>query len=591
MAAKCLGLDALGKTYVALQGSSDEPICERLLRELRVDYRVPDRDLQHIPTKGPVVLVANHPYGVLDGAVLATILKKIRPDVRFLANGVLAAIPEIQDLLIGVDILGQSNGTTRNSSALRKCIEFVTNGGCLIVFPAGEVSHFQVRKFAVADGAWVAGIARMIAAVARSGVALSIVPVHVEGSNSVLFQTAGVVHSRLRTLLLARELLNKKQTVVKLRFGSAIDSQKLLDIPTNAERMDYLRWRSDLLARRAAYKPNLKRPFLRRRRSEAERIAEAVDAQACSAEISSLPAEDLLLTSGDFRVYIASSARIPQVLREIGRLRELTFRAAGEGTGKSIDQDEFDSLYLHLFLWNDARREIVGAYRIAQTDTIRRRRGVKGLYTATLFEYGEVFLDKMGPALELGRSFVRTEYQRSFSALLLLWKGIGKFLARNPRYRILFGPVSISNEYEAVSRNLMLKFLEKRAWLSEWAGFVSSRTPIKPGRNSEVHIPTGFDLDDLSGTVTDLEQGRAGIPVLLRQYLRLGGRLLGFNLDASFNNAVDGLIVVDLTKTDRKLLERYLGKAEATEFLQWNSGGNTAASLMDCVGEPQRRPC
>jgi putative hemolysin len=250
-------------------------------------------------------------------------------------------------------------------------------------------------------------------------------------------------------------------------------------------------------------------------------------------------------------------------LREIGRLRELTFRAVGEGTGKSLDLDRFDGEYLHLFVWNASRNEVVGAYRLAGTDVVRN------LYTATLFKYDQRFLDETGPALELGRSFVRGEYQKGFAPLLALWKGIGVWVARNPRYKILFGPVSISNQYQAVSRELMVAFLERRTSVRDWAGLVSNGNSL-PRRSGRLTLPqSGFDVEDLSDVISDLEPSRNGIPVLLRQYLKLGGKLLGFNVDPEFSNALDGLILVDLCKTEPRLLERYLGKRAAAEFLSY----------------------
>jgi putative hemolysin len=175
----------------------------------------------------------------------------------------------------------------------------------------------------------------------------------------------------------------------------------------------------------------------------------------------------------------------------------------------------------------------------------------------------------MGPALELGRSFIRAEYQRSFSPLLLLWKGIGRYLARNPQYKVLFGPVSISNQYQSISRELMVSFLEREASLRDWMGLVTTRNPLRRLHNSQVP-GEALDLDDLSAVVSDLEPSRAGVPVLLRHYLKLGGKLLGFNVDPKFSNTLDGLILVDLTKTEPRLLERYLGKAETAAFLAFS---------------------
>ena len=570
MLARILGVDQLDRIYHST--TEDRPIPEQLLDKLAVTYRVSELDLQQIPRAGATVIVANHPFGILEGAVIATVLRRIRPDVRFLANQALDRIQAIRDLIIPVNVLG---GTAHNNAAsLRRAIAYLQGGGCLVVFPAGEVSHFQAREGMVADSRWHTVVARLVEALSRKGVAVATVPAYIRGSNSFLFQILGMIHPRIRTVLLARELLNKHDRLVDLRIGSPITHKKLLEIQTPKERTEYLRWRTYLLAGRREFKPQTSPPLLNRIRQRAPRVVLAgVDRSLLVSEVAALTREQRLFRAGDLEVYVTPAYAIPAVLEEIGRLRELTFRAAGEGTGKSTDLDEFDARYLHLFVWNAAKQEIVGAYRLAGTD------GTRDLYTATLFKYNHEFLDKLGPALELGRSFVRAEYQRGFAPLLALWKGIGAYVARNPKYKTLFGPVSISNQYQAISRELMVAFLERRTLLHEWAGLIASRNAFKSSRNpfkrrSVKPLPSaqGFDLEDLSDCVADLEPMRTGVPVLLRQYLKVGGKLLGFNLDPEFSDALDGLIVVDLTKTEPRLLERYLGKAEAQEFLKHQKG-------------------
>lgn len=555
--AHLLGFGEADALYSSLRSTNAQAIPERLLQELCITYRLGDRDLQQIPRKGPVVVVANHPFGILEGAVLAAVLAQVRPDVRFLANDILSAVPEIRDLLIPVDPIG----TRSNFSGLRRSLEFLEGGGCLVVFPAGEVSSLRWRDRAVTDPEWHTSVARMVEALSRRNVAASVVPVFISGSNSILFQALGLIHPRLRTMLLARELLNKRDRRVELRIGSAIAGKKLLEIPTARERTEYLRWRTYLLANRPGYKPLTAAPLRTRLHRSSQAVPDAAEPASLRAEIESLNGEHLLTKAGGLDVYLAPANLIPSVLQEIGRLRELTFRAVGEGTGKPLDVDRFDEHYLHLFAWNAAKSELVGAYRLAGTDQTR------DLYTATLFNYGDAFLDRTGPALELGRSFVRMEYQKGFAPLLALWKGIGAYIARNPRYKILFGPVSISNQYQAVSRELMVNFLERHASMRDLVNLISHRNPFR--RRTQGCC---LDVEDLSDAVSDLEPSRAGIPVLLRQYLKLGGKLLGFNVDPEFSDALDGLILVDLTKTEPKLLERYLGKPEAQELLKYQKG-------------------
>ena len=294
------------------------------------------------------------------------------------------------------------------------------------------------------------------------------------------------------------------------------------------------------------------------------RIADPVPRENLSREVEALRPEACLL-AGEFSCYVAPADEIPAGLQEICRLREVSFRQVGEGTGKERDRDRFDEHYLHLFVWNESKREIVGAYRFCQTDDIRRRLGRNGLYTATLFRYPDELLDAMGPSLELGRSFVRPEYQTCFAPLLTLWKGIGRYVERHPKYRTLFGPVSISSSYRPICRKLIVSFFSRQMAMPEWMSLVKPRHPLSTKNVDH----TGLDLEDLTQVLGDIDAERPGLPVLLRQYLKLGGKLLGFNVDPEFGDALDGLIVVDLTRTDTRVLARYMGKEASRNFLTY----------------------
>ncbi|MBS1826039.1 MAG: lysophospholipid acyltransferase family protein [Acidobacteria bacterium] len=546
------GMNTLRGIYATIRTRQDEhTIGGRLLQQLRIRFRASPHDLTLIPRSGPAILLLNHPTGLLEGAVLMEILHRIRPDAKFLANNVLSEVPELHDSIIPVDIT--THAPQHNSAAIKRATKHLANGGLLVVFPAGEVSSFHLRNLAISDPAWHPSIARIIELANRRSPNLQVVPAFITGTNSFLFQCAGVIHPSLRTLLLVRELLNKQGTEVELRIGRPIPAARLADFATDGERIQYLRWRTDLLASRHHFKPQTNFP-LKGNKAAQQPVRPPIDTAAIASEIAQL---DPLIATTDLTAYLAPANRIPNALQEIGRLREITFRAAGEGTGKTTDIDAFDQQYLHLFLWNHAKQEIAGAYRLAATDVVHP------LYTSTLFRYGPEFLQTLGPALELGRSFVRMEYQKSFAPLLLLWKGIGRYVADNPRYKVLFGPVSISNRYQSLSRDLMIGFLERYAQLPEWKQFVQTRNPF---RRSTAQAPDTFirDIDQLSDLVNDIEASRDGVPVLLRQYLKLGGKLLAFNVDEEFSNVVDGLIVVDLTRTEPCLLERYLGKRSIT---------------------------
>ncbi len=434
---RMLGIDQIGRVYGALQGMGRErPIAERLLEHLTVSYHAAATDLARIPQTGPAIVTLNHPFGLLEGAVLAGLLGRVRDDVRFLANGVLTAVPEVRDMIIAVDPISGRKAAAGNGRGLRKSLEHLRGGGMLVIFPAGEVSHFRWRDRAVADAEWNPAGARLVQIASKKGCRVTIVPAFVDGANSALFQVAGMAHPALRTALLARELLNKRGRIVEVRVGAPILADKLMAIPTEREQADYLRWRTYLLSKRERYKPRTNRPFERRRKAAepGAPVVEAEPAERIAAEVASLPADRLLDRSGDLEVYLAPANEIPAVLREIGRLREITFRAVGEGTGQPADLDGFDCHYLHLFVWQSKKCELVGAYRLAGTDAVRE------LYTGTLFEYGDAFRRRLGPALELGRSFVRQEYQRGFAPLLLLWRWAMSASCLRSRWWCWFAP-------------------------------------------------------------------------------------------------------------------------------------------------------
>jgi hypothetical protein len=295
-----------------------------------------------------------------------------------------------------------------------------------------------------------------------------------------------------------------------------------------------------------------------------------------------LPAGQRLSESGDFTVWYGRFAQLPGIVNEIGRLREITFRQVGEGSGRRSDLDRFDELYLHLFVWNRKHRSVVGAYRLGLTDQIFPRLGVDGLYTSTLFRYGDQLLRELGPAIELGRSFVRPEYQRDYLPLMLLWKGIGLFVGQHPHYRRMFGPVSISNDYASLSKQLLVAFLTINNGLPGLARLVKPRNAprfgsrFSPGRYWETQLAaTAADgIEDVNALVAEIESNGRGVPVLLRQYLKLGGKLLGFNVDPHFGNVLDGLMLVDLLEVGPKVLDRYMGRENATAFRAFHAGSH-----------------
>ena len=539
----------------------DDPFAfvDLALRELQVQLLLPPFEEENIPATGPAVITANHPYGGLDGLTAIATIGRRRRDLRILANPELAHLDGLGSLMIPVDPFGGPQATRANVAGMRTALRWLESGGALLIFPAGEVSHLDLRTWSVIDPPWSTTAARLIR---LSGA--PVVPMYFAGSNSALFQLAGMIHPRLRTLLLPHELANKLGARVQVRLGEPLAPSKLKTLETDEQLAAHLRLKTYLLGEMTS-------PAVAETPPERtlEPIAPGIDPERLALEIETLPPQMLLVSSGRMRVYCAPTVRIPWTLQELGRLREVTFRAVGEGTGRSADIDVFDDYYEHLFIWNTQTREIVGGYRLGRTDQISRRFGKRGLYTSTLFDYNDLFLKLLGPALELGRSFVRTEYQKSFAALLLLWKGIGEYVSRHPRYYRLIGPVSISNDYRPLSRELLVGFLRKRNFDPLAPTFVRPKKPFR-GRFSVRSLGGNAeslsDIETLSTLVADLEPDGKGAPVLLRQYLKLGGRMLGFNVDPDFGNALDCLVLVDLRKTNPRVLRKYMSDAGWERF-------------------------
>lgn len=522
--ARLLGLRELEQLYRETREAPGSTFDARALHTLDIRFDAPH---DGIPATGPLIVAANHPTGAMDGLVLAETVRRQRSDVRILANRLLARIPELAESCFFVDPFGGPGAAARSRAGLRSAHLWLRAGGALVMFPSGEVAGPQ------GEGAWNEALGRLaLATQAR------VLPVFLEAHNSRLFYAASRIHPRLQTALLARELLNKRGATVRVSLGHPVDSSQIALAGNATAATGLVRVAVDDLT------PGY-----------------PIDTRLLEREVDALPFEARLLSSGTLAVYCAGAAHIPNVLREIGRLRELTFRAVGEGTGRSLDLDRFDDHYEHLFVWNHESREIVGAYRVGRTDRIVKTHGIEGLYTRTLFRYDERLLDRMGPAFELGRAFVRPEYQRSFSALLLLWKGIGRLLANAPECKALFGPVSISNRYQDGSQRLLRAFLAQNHLDRELDGLVTAVNPpttrTAPPRGSS---PVA-DVGELDALIKRLE-GSQGMPVLLRQYLRLNATLLGFNVDPAFGDALDALMMVDVRRIPIPLRLRYLGQTD-----------------------------
>ena len=575
-----IGLKALNRLYLenVLPTDSSKPPGRRFLEGFGCGYLVGDDELARIPREGPLVVVANHPFGGLDAMILDDMISRVRPDVRFIANGILSTVPAIKDRFFPVNPFGGPAAARRNAGSIRKSLAWLESGGALGIFPAGEVSSVRWGHRTATDPAWNTIAARIIK---QTGA--TVLPVFFEGSNSAWFHGAGLISSKLRTLLLGRELLRACGRRVRVAIGTPLPVHQLDRFSDPKDLTEFLRMRTYVLRSRLDREEPIRSQRIRRIlrgsptgskeqpvRMEPVPTVPLDSPDTLAAEILALPPEQILVRRGTQRVVYAAADQIPKVLREIGRLREISFRAAGEGTGRSSDLDRFDEWYYHLVHWNEETNEVVGAYRLGQTDRILEEKGISGLYTRTLFRYDSALIHELGPSIEMGRSFVRPEYQRQSEPLILLWRGIGRFAGRSPRYRHLFGPVSISADYHATSTRLLLSFLRATQRVSGLSRLVRPKKPVR-GMKPRDWDPAAFDairsLDDVDELVQEIERGERSVPVLVRQYLKLGGVFLGFNVDQEFSDVVDGLVLVDLLRMNRRLLRFYFGEELSASFV------------------------
>lgn len=557
-----LGLRRLAEFYYGFR--SDLPPVEMAracIAGLGVTVNIDPDELSSIPKTGPCIVVANHPHGMLDGLIVMQLLGAVRPDFRVMANHFLARFVQLRPVFFQVNPFGGKGAIRDNIATARAATNWLLDGKMLMLFPGGEVSSLNRADWRVSDPNWDEGIARFAE---KTGA--PVVPMHIGGRNSNLFQVSGLLHPNLRTVLLVREIFNKSATSINVRVGREVSAKTMRSLENRKQITRYLKTKTYLLKEKTRQKIAL--GATTKNLLPSKPVAPAGDTTEFIREIESLPRDQLLLSSGACDVYYAVSDQIPQVLQEIGRLRELSFRAVGEGTGNASDLDLYDSYYTHLFVWDRNTEMIVGGYRMGHTDKILDTYGLKGLYVHSLFKLSPELTADLRCSLELGRSFVRVEYQRSYSSLMLLWKGICWYLKRNRQYRILFGPLSISNDYHPISQKLLVQFLRNRNSEIRRTSHITPRRPFRAKSNliDDLIDLDSIDLNIISDLLSTVESDDKGVPVLLRQYLKLGGHILGFNIDPNFNNAIDCLLWVDLMNTDLPLLIKYMGKDEAIEY-------------------------
>jgi len=550
-------INQVNELFAAAQPKQGPEFVDAILEGCGVSIDFDERELKNIPADGGFIAIANHPYGGIEGMVLLKLLCMVRPDAKLMANFLLKKIPNLSDYFIAVNPFENIEHSS-SISGIKNTLELLKNGTPIGIFPAGEVSTFHFETQQVTDKKWHPVVGKIIV---KAG--LPVVPIYFHGNNGVLFNVLSMIHPSLRTARLPSELFNKQGHTIKLRIGKPI---QIADIPYNGNTtklLNFLRAKTYALgAGLEEDKPLFKRRNIFKIKKRPQIIIGETNAAVLEKEVNALRDEHSVWVEKQYEVFIAPTSAIPNVIREIGRLREITFREIGEGSNKSIDLDEYDIYYNQLFIWDTETKLIVGAYRIGLGDEIFYSLGKKGFYTAELFKIKGQFTPVLKKSLELGRSFIRKEYQQKPLPLFLLWKGILKYLIDNPRYRYLIGPVSISNSFSKFSKSLIVDYIYRNHFDHDMAQYVKPHKKFKVDFSS---IDTDLLLEGEEGfksidkLIDEVETRTLKVPVLLRQYIALNAKIICFNIDPKFADCLDGFLVLDLEKVPHEMLEK-LGK-------------------------------
>ncbi|MCK4920192.1 MAG: lysophospholipid acyltransferase family protein [Bacteroidales bacterium] len=538
-----LRINKINKIYSDIAEYSGTEFIDHLIKELKISYEFNEEELNRIPTTGSFITVANHPYGGIDGMLMVKIISKVRDDYKTMANFLLQKLDPVKDLILPVNPFEDRKDAKSSLMGIKSSLKHLKDGNSLGIYPAGEVSSYNLHTVGISDREWQEPALKMI-----KRAQVPVVPIYFSGTNSRLFHLLGLIHPTLRTARLPSELFNKKKKIIRIRIGNPIS------VKEQNEFKDISRYGRFLRAKTYALGSAMEiRKFFRPANTRAvkmEDLVSAVESEKLEQEISLIKDQYLLFTNGNFQVFCCPSIHIPSIMNELGRLREKTFRQVGEGTNRSIDVDEYDLYYQQLFIWDNIEKKIVGAYRVGKGKEILNYYGKKGFYLQSLFRFSSRFRNILEQSLELGRSFIVEEYQRKTLPLFLLWKGILYFLIKNPDYRYLIGPVSISNQFSTFSKGMIIKYIMLNHYDHVYAKMIKPRKKFVVNEfqdlDTDIIMETADNLNKFDRFIKEVETSNYNMPVLLKKYLKINGKIIGFNIDPKFNNALDGLIMLDL---------------------------------------------
>jgi len=540
---KVLKISTLNKIYDRNKHLEDLDFLNGILDEMEIKFEIPEEDLKRLPKDGAYITISNHPLGGIDGILLLKLMLEREPNFKIIANFLLHRIVPMKKYIMPVNPFENHKDAKSSVIGIKETLRHLSDGKPLGIFPAGEVSTYKDGKLVV-DKPWEEGALKLI-----RKAKVPVVPIYFHAKNSKLFYWLSKIDDTLRTAKLPSELLTQKDRVIKVRIGKPISVSEQNEIESFEEYSEFLRKKTYMLANPFEKDTKLIDTASLKIPKAPKKIVTAASESKLIDEVQALRDSDSrFLQSKNYEVFFASAKEIPNILHEIGRLREITFREVGEGTNESIDLDEYDQYYHHMFLWDDETKKIAGAYRMGLGSEIYPKYGIEGFYLTDLFRFEPELHDMMHKSIEMGRAFIVKEYQQKPMPLFLLWKGIIHTTLRHPEHKYLVGGVSISNQFSDFSKSLMIEFMKSNYYDPYIAQYIhpkkAYKVKLKDADKDFIFDEAESDLNKFDKIIDELEPGNLRLPVLIKKYIKQNARVVAFNVDPLFNNAIDGLMYI-----------------------------------------------
>ncbi len=572
---KVLKINTINNIYDRNKHLSELDFLNAVLDELQIKFEIPAEDYKRLPKEGAYITISNHPLGGIDGLLLLKLMLQREPNFKIIANFLLHRIEPMKPYIMPVNPFETHKDAKSSMIGLKETLRHLQNGKPLGIFPAGEVSTYKDDDNVV-DKPWEEGAIKVI-----RKAQVPVIPIYFHAKNSHLFYFLSKISPTLRTAKLPSELLTQKDRVIKVRIGRPISVVEQNEHESFEGYTEFLRKKTYMLANSFEKEPAFLHSPNQKMPTNPKKIATETNHDVILKEIESLRNPDCRLTvSKNYEVFFTEASKIPNVLHEIGRLREITFREVGEGTNESLDLDRYDKFYRHLFLWDTEHNKIAGAYRMGMGSEIFPKHGIEGFYLHELFRFEPELFDMMSKSIEMGRAFIIKEYQLKPMPLFLLWKGIVHTTLRHPEHRYLIGGVSISNQFTEFSKSLMIEFMKSHYYDPYVAQYITPKkeykVQLKDADKDFVFNEAEADLNKFDKIIDEIEPGTLRLPVLIKKYIKQNARVVAFNVDPLFNNAVDGLMYIRIAdipeSTMKPVMEEFQAELERKIAEKDNNG-------------------